>query len=99
MVACAVCGLHYDASARTYRDIRKGKVEPRCVLHRKRNPRPATVLASYRRDWLNEFTNDDLREIGASFDSAARSIGLSREQLDDPIKVVKAALVATFARG
>lgn len=65
MVECALCGISYDASARTYRDIQAGRVEARCVLHRKRKPRAATVTAASRRFWLDRFTIDEIVEIAA----------------------------------
>ncbi len=65
MVECALCGLSYDASARTARDISAGRVEARCVLHRKRKPREATVTAAARRWWLDRYTIDEIVEIGA----------------------------------
>lgn len=63
MVECALCGISYDASARTFRDIQAGRVEARCVLHRKRNPRRATVTAAARRFWLERFTIAEIVEI------------------------------------
>lgn len=66
MVACALCGISYDASARTARDIAAGRVEPRCVLHRKRRPRAATVTAAARRFWLDRYTIAEIAEIGAA---------------------------------
>jgi hypothetical protein len=66
MVECALCGLLYDASARTARDISAGRVEARCVLHRKRKPRAATVTATLTRWWLDRYTVTELREIGGA---------------------------------
>lgn len=65
MVPCALCGIQYDASARTYRDIQAGRVEARCVLHRKRKPRAATVTAAARRWWLDRYTITEIQEIAA----------------------------------
>lgn len=59
MVACSVCGLEYDASARTHRDITAGRVQPRCKLHRTKQ-RDNTRIAQHRRFWLERFTMDEI---------------------------------------
>lgn len=67
-------------------------------MHRRRNPRPATVIADYRRQWLNRFTDAEIAEIAESFDHCARSLGLRESQLADPIRSTQAALIACASR-
>ena len=62
MVACSVCGIRYDVSARSWRDIKAGRVEARCVLHRRRR-RALTVTAQMRRYWLDRFTIEEICEM------------------------------------
>ena len=62
MVECCVCHIAYDVSARSHRDIKTGRVQARCTLHRKRTRR-ATATAEYRRFWLDRFTMDEIVEM------------------------------------
>jgi len=62
LVQCCVCGIQYDVSSRTWRDIKGQRVEARCVLHRRRRRRQ-TVTASMRRYWLDRFTMEEINEI------------------------------------
>lgn len=66
MVQCYACHLSFDVSARTARDIRAGRVEARCKMHRKRRPRPAVANASHRRYWLDRWSLDTIREVGTA---------------------------------
>lgn len=66
MVQCEVCHLAFDCSARSGRDIKAGRVQPRCVLHRRRR-RKGTVTATMRRYWLDRFTMDEIREMAEAF--------------------------------
>jgi hypothetical protein len=66
MVACAVCHIRYDVSARTHRDIKARRVEPRCVLHRRRRARSGTVTAAHRRYWLDRFSLDEIVEMATA---------------------------------
>lgn len=69
LVACAVCDISFDVSARTHRNIVAGRSEARCQLHRERRPRPATVQAVHRRFWLSRFTVDEIKDMAwAIFD-------------------------------
>jgi hypothetical protein len=62
LVQCSICGIRYDVSARSWRDIKAGRVEARCVLHRRRS-RQLTVTATMRRYWLDRFTIDEICEM------------------------------------
>lgn len=64
MVECSVCHILYDCSARTARDIRAGRTEGRCMLHRKATER--TVVARQRRDWLDRFSLDEIVVMGCA---------------------------------
>lgn len=97
MVACALCGISYDASARTFRDIQAGRVEPRCMLHRTRNPRAGTIKAEHRRSWLDGYTDDQIAEMSWAFDSYAEKV-LRPSQRTDSMKIVVAALAACGSR-
>jgi len=69
LVACAVCAIEFDVSARTNRNIVAGRSEARCVLHRERKPRPATVQAAHRRFWLKRYSLDEIKMLAwAIFD-------------------------------
>ena len=63
MVSCSVCSLSYDVSARTGRDIRAGRVEPRCQMHRRRR-RTVRPNAKARRWWLERVPLDWIVETG-----------------------------------
>lgn len=65
LVECSVCGIRYDVSARSYRDIKAGRVTPRCIIHRRRR-RAATIRAEHRRFWLDRFTLDEINEMAAA---------------------------------
>ncbi len=69
MCRCALCGIRYDVSARTYRDIKAGRVMARCVIHRKRS-RPATVTAAMRRWWLDRYPLDEIVEMAQAIEGA-----------------------------
>jgi len=62
MVSCVTCGISYDVSARTGREIKAGRVKARCHLHRRRK-RDLTVTAEHRRYWLCRFTLDEIRDM------------------------------------
>lgn len=67
MVTCGTCGIEYDCSARTYRDIKAGRVEARCGLHRpNRQRRNAIRRAELRRFWLDRFSLDEIREMATA---------------------------------
>lgn len=69
LVPCDVCEIEFDVSARTHRNIVAGRSEARCVIHRQRRPRPATVQASHRRYWLKRYTMDEIKQMAwAIFD-------------------------------
>ena len=91
MVPCALCGIQYDASARTYRDIQAGRVEARCVLHRKRKPRAATVTAAARRWWLDRYTIEEIAEIGAAVDDWFQSLRPSTREAAAPRPLLASA--------
>jgi hypothetical protein len=64
MVACAVCGMKFDASPRAARNYAAGKRTPRCMFHRHEHPRPETSVAETRRWWLDRFTVAELIVMG-----------------------------------
>jgi len=66
MVACAVCSLEYDVSARTHRDIKAGRVDPRCGLHRGKRRDANTKVAQYRRYWLDRFSMEEILEMAVA---------------------------------
>lgn len=73
MTTCVACGLQHDVSARTYRDIKAGRVESRCALHRGRARARQTRIANHRRFWLrlveqNRFTMDEIVMMGRAIE-------------------------------
>lgn len=66
LTTCSVCHIRFDVSARSHRDIKAGRKDPRCVMHARRNARPETVVATHRRYWLDRFSIDEIVEMATA---------------------------------
>ncbi len=64
MVACAICGMHFDCSARAFRYYQAKQRTPRCMLHRQENPRPETVAIETRMEILGRYTDAEVFLMG-----------------------------------
>lgn len=91
---CGLCGLRYDVSARTARDVRAGRVEPRCQVHRRKGARPKIAVAENRRFWLDRFDDETLAAMNDDLAWFAGRAGLRPSQTTDSVRVVTLALVA-----
>lgn len=65
MVACELCGMKFDVTARAFRNYQAGRRKPRCVMHREQKPRPETRALENYRWWVERFTDAEIWFMGA----------------------------------
>ena len=74
MVDCTICSISFDVSGRTARNIRAGRSEARCALHRK-GEREETKEAEMRRWWLDRFSLEEIIELAKGISPRPSAIG------------------------
>lgn len=99
MVACFVCGMKFDVSARAYRYYQAGQREARCMIH-KTGPeeRQATKIAARRREILNQHSKAEIFLMGWALEMTLTGRRLPvPASLADQVTRVKAEWLALAA--